>query len=49
MCILFLVDGVCKFLPVLGHEIAGRIVSFGSGNKRIDYSGDHLEVGDFVT
>ena len=34
---------------VLGHEIAGRIVSFGSGNKRIDYSGDHLEIGDFVT
>ena len=34
---------------VLGHEIAGRIVSFGSGNKRTDYSGDHLEIGDFIT
>lgn len=34
---------------VFGHEIAGRIVSFGSGNKRTDYSGDHLEIGDFIT
>ena len=34
---------------VLGHEIAGRIVSFGPFNKRIDYSGNHLEIGTFVT
>ena len=34
---------------VLGHEIAGRIVSFGPNNKRIDYSGNHLEIGAFVT
>jgi alcohol dehydrogenase len=34
---------------VLGHEIAGRIVSFGPNNKRIDYSGNHLEIGTFVT
>ncbi len=34
---------------VLGHEIAGRIVSFGLGNKRTDYSGNHLEIGDFIT
>ena len=34
---------------VLGHEIAGRIVSFGPNNKRIDYSGNHLEIGTFIT
>ena len=34
---------------VLGHEIAGSLVSFGPNNKRIDYSGNHLEIGAFVT
>lgn len=34
---------------VLGHEIVGKIVSFGPDNKRHDYSNNHLEVGDRIT
>ena len=34
---------------ILGHEIVGKIVSFGPESHRRDYSGNHLNVGDRIT
>lgn len=34
---------------VLGHEIVGKIISFGPQNNRHDYSNNHLAVGDLIT
>ncbi|NBR04386.1 MAG: alcohol dehydrogenase [Planctomycetes bacterium] len=45
----FLGRRVVEVPTVLGHEIVGKIVSFGPENNRCDYSGNQLKVGDRIT
>lgn len=38
-----------KTPTVLGHEIVGNIEEFATGHPRVDFNGEALDVGDFVT